>query len=253
MTAQRQVLVALAAVAAIGLNGCMTYVRTVDVKDSRVDIAAIRAAAALQVGVQTRGQHIPDGDQKTDQEGGGRADTALDIPVNLTRPTTVGPTATTSTPATTTTTPVAGGTVTNDAGASPTSQTDDGTPLVWDRGGSDANGSGAVQDTNVTITAVSANVETIYWTQPDITHWAYHDGETWSWTCVGRKGADGKWHVGKFDWGRGGAGAQTKSTENIRGGYKGHTMFAAGEQIIYAIVSTDGKQRSNWVVLTVGE
>jgi hypothetical protein len=68
------------------LSGCMTYVRTVDVRDSRVDIAALRMAAAAQVGVQTRGQHIPDGDQKTDQEGGGRANVPVDlqIPVNTT-------------------------------------------------------------------------------------------------------------------------------------------------------------------------
>jgi hypothetical protein len=243
---KKHVLVIMAAGTTFALQGCMTYVRTVDVKDSRVDIAALRNAMALQVGVQTRGQHIPDGDQKTDQEGGGRADTAFDIPVNLTKPTTVVPTATTTAAGSTNAPAVSSG-----ATQVSTSTADDGTPIVWDRGGED--GSGAVLDTNVTITAVSANVETIYWTQPDITHWAYHDGATWSWTCAGRKGSDGKWHVGKFDWGRGGAGAQTKNTENLRNGYKGHTMFADGEAIIFGLVSTDGKQRSNWVVLTVGE
>jgi hypothetical protein len=67
-------------------GGCMTYVRTVDVRDSRVDIAAIRTALAAQVGVQTRGQHIPDGDQKTDQEGGGRADVTTDLQVPVGTP-----------------------------------------------------------------------------------------------------------------------------------------------------------------------
>jgi hypothetical protein len=76
---------------------------------------------------------------------------------------------------------------------------------------------------------------------------AFHDGATWSWTCVGRKGADSKWHVGKFDWGRGDAGNMTKNTENIRGGYKGHTMYATNETILFGLVSTDGKLRSNWV------
>lgn len=65
------------------LSGCMTYVRTANVHDSRVDIAAIRTALAAQIGVQTRGQHIPDGDQKTDQEGGGRANVPVDLDVPI--------------------------------------------------------------------------------------------------------------------------------------------------------------------------
>ena len=77
----------LSALAAMALSaGCMTYVRTANIRDSRVDIAAIRTALAAQVGVQTRGQHIPDGDQRTEQEGGGRANVPVDlqIPVNTT-------------------------------------------------------------------------------------------------------------------------------------------------------------------------
>lgn len=230
------------------LSGCMTYVRTANISDSRVDIAAIRTAMALQVGVQTRGQHIPDGDQKTDQEGGGRADTALDIPVNITKPvTTTTSAAAAEAAAAGQTTPAATVIPASTNATNATATTENGTPIVWDRGGSDANGSGAVRDTNVTITAVSANQSNIQWTQSSIKHWAFHDGATWSWTCVGRKGTDGAYHVGKFDWGRGDAGNMTKNTENIRGGYKGHTMYSAGETILFGIVSTDGKQCSNWV------
>jgi hypothetical protein len=80
----------------------MTYVRTANIHDSRVDIAAIRTALAAQVGVQTRGQHIPDGDQRTDQEGGGRADVTTDLQVPVNTPSaTDAVTPVTSTPVTT--------------------------------------------------------------------------------------------------------------------------------------------------------
>jgi hypothetical protein len=93
----------LSALSALALSGgCMTYVRTANIHDSRVDIAAIRTALAAQVGVQTRGQHIPDGDQRTDQEGGGRADVTTDLQVPVGTPSATDAVApVTSTPVTT--------------------------------------------------------------------------------------------------------------------------------------------------------
>jgi hypothetical protein len=54
------------------------------------------------VGVQTRGQHIPDGDQRTDQEGGGRANVPVDLDVPISTGG-MGNTPSTTTPAGTTT------------------------------------------------------------------------------------------------------------------------------------------------------
>lgn len=50
---------------------------------------------------------------------------------------------------------------------------------------------------------------------------------------------------GRFDWKR--PGQTSKGTENIHGGYGGHSMPADGTDSWLMLVSTDGKQRSNTV------
>jgi hypothetical protein len=67
--------------------GCMTYVREIKLADSPVHIEGIRGSVNAQVGIQTRGQHIPGAAEETAQEGGGRADTQATIPVNVDRST----------------------------------------------------------------------------------------------------------------------------------------------------------------------
>lgn len=63
--------------------------------------------------------------------------------------------------------------------------------------------------------------------------------------CMFRK-LDGTWKGGKFDWIRTG-GQSVKLTENIEGGYGGHTTPADGETVAFMFMSVDYKQRSNAV------
>ena len=82
----------------------------------------------------------------------------------------------------------------------------------------------------------------------------YTDYEPYSWPRSSDGGVDaicclfyergGKMVGGKFDWWRVG-GQSTKTLENVKGGYNGHSMPAYGSPLYTMIASVDGKQRSN--------
>ena len=54
---------------------------------------------------------------------------------------------------------------------------------------------------------------------------------------------------GKFDWWRVG-GQSSKTLENVKHGYNGHSMPARGSLVYTMIASVDGKQRSNIALVT---
>lgn len=54
---------------------------------------------------------------------------------------------------------------------------------------------------------------------------------------------------GKFDWWRVG-GQSSKTLENVKHGYNGHSMPARGSLVYTMIASIDGKQRSNIALVT---
>ena len=87
----------------------------------------------------------------------------------------------------------------------------------------------------------------------------YTDYEPYSWPRSSDGGVDaicclfyergGKMVGGKFDWWRVG-GQSSKTLENVKGGYNGHSMPAYGSAVYTMIASVDGKQRSNIALVT---
>lgn len=87
----------------------------------------------------------------------------------------------------------------------------------------------------------------------------YTNYEPYSWPRSADGGVDaicclfyergGRMVGGKFDWWRVG-GQSSKTLENVKGGYNGHSMPARGSLVYTMIASVDGKQRSNIALVT---
>ena len=197
--------------------GCMTYIRTANLKDSPVHLEGIRGSVQAQAGVQTRGQHQPGREQATMQEGGGRADTQAEIPIQLDR------SQSTSTP-----TPAASTATTQavDTAVVPVTP-----PAITNTPAADTN-------SVYTITKVTAN--DIVWTGP-CPPWADVNGAIGE-VHLYHAQPNGR-HEGKFDHFRKYNGTYSRDFKNIGGGYQGWQVPSSGEQMRLEMVSYDGKER----------
>jgi len=236
---------AMTLMAACMLTGCMTYIRTANLKDSPVHLEGIRGTVQAQVGVQTRGQHTPGREQATMQEGGGRADTQAEIPIQIDRSQSTA----TPTPAAATTQAVDNAVVPVTPPAStntPSADTNSVVALRWTYGGFD--GSQATADA-LTISAVTFSKDGVSYA-----HTAYP--ASWGGTalaCLFVLDADGLGgNGGKFDWAP--ESRTSRDWKNVRGSYSGGggawVEPADGAAVLFGLWSQDGKRRSNLVLGT---
>jgi hypothetical protein len=207
-------------------SGCMTYVRTATFNRSPVNLEGVRASVQGQMGVQTRGQHIPGKSEDTTQAGGGRADTALEIPVSLGRAASV-PAAIPSAAAITNAPAVS-----NVVSAVSTGELS-GVTWRWGKGFSGAN---AQRDPNAILTFKGNTAEMITYDAVGLTGAGWGDPVA----CLIYANKD----AAKFEWAP--ASRNFRGWGNVRDGYGGGMPVpAAGEACGYVVVSEDGKLCSN--------
>lgn len=204
-------------------TGCMTYIRTANLDRSPVAIEGIRAGVQGQIGVQTRGMHIPGSSEDTTQQGGGRADTTLDIPVGIDRSTA---TPSSSSSSSSNSTPTS---------ATPVSAVSTGelSGVTWSYG-KGFSAPSAQRDPAVTLTLQKVDAAGITYQHTGLSRW---EGDPIACLIYANKTA------AKFEWAP--ATRTYRGWENVHGAYGGMPVPAAGEACGFVLVSQDGKWCSN--------